>query len=142
MNNMKPTQIMILGGGVLLLIGSFLDWFSFGPFGANAYDSDFFGLTGILILLLSIELIAVSAIQAFAPQVNLPEKLLGYSLAQLTTVAALAAFLTAFGQWFRSNSAFGVFLAGIGAGVALAGAIWEQQQGASATGGHAKPTTF
>jgi hypothetical protein len=142
MNNMKPTQMMILGGGVLLLIGSFLDWFSVGPFGANAYDSDLFGLTGILILLLSIELIAVSAIQAFAPQVNLPEKLLGYSLAQLTAVAALAAFLTAFGQWFRSNSAIGVFLAGIGAGVALAGAIWEQQQGASSTGGNANPTTF
>lgn len=141
MNNIKPTQLMVLGGGALLLVGSFLDWYSVGPFGANAYDGDFFGLTGILILLLSIELIGVAALQAFAPQVNLPERLLGYSLSQLTTVAALAAFLTAFAQWFRSNSAIGVFLAGIGAAVALAGAIWEQQ-GSPAGGGDAKPTTF
>lgn len=141
MNNMKPSQLMILGGGVLLLIGSFLDWFSVGPFDANAYDTDFFGLQGILILILSVELIGVAAVKAFAPQVNLPERLLGYSLAQLTTVAAVAAFLTTFGQWFRDNSAFGVFLAGIGAAVALAGAVWEQQNPAAASGG-GQPTTF
>lgn len=136
MNSIKPTQLMVLGGSALLLISTFLDWRGV----SNAYESFFFGLQGILILLLCVEMITVSAIQAFAPQVNLPEKLLGYSVPQLTAVAAIAAFLTTFGQWFSEGTEIGLFLAGIGAGVAVAGAVWEMM--GTPASGNANPTSF
>ena len=87
---LRPGQITALVGGVIILISTFLDWFGFGPIGFSVYEGDLFGFTGIILLLLSLDIIATTAIRAFAPQVNLPKQILGFSLDELTLAAGFA----------------------------------------------------
>ena len=39
MDNLKTTQIMAMIGGAVLLLSTFLDWFSVGNFGENGWDT-------------------------------------------------------------------------------------------------------
>ena len=122
MDNIKPAALVTMAGGVLLLISTFLDWAGFGPIGWSAYDGDLFGLNGIFMLIIALVAIAIPAIQNFAPAVNLPARVMGLSLNELTMMLGFAALVYTFSLWFWSPSQSGVILAAIGAAAIDVGA--------------------
>lgn len=129
--NLRPGQIAALVGGVLILISSFVSWWGFFGFSVNAYNGDLFGFTGIFLLVLSLDIIVVTAIQAFAPQVNLPERVLGFTLNELTLFAGFAAFVWGFSIAFLDGSKGGTLLCALGGIVVVVGAVLEQRAVAS-----------
>ncbi len=129
---MKPGAIAMLVGGVIILLSTFLDWFGFsGFFGVNAYSGDFLGFTGILLLLLSLDIIAVTAIRAFLPDVKLPDQLLGFSMNELSLMAGFASFVWGFSLAFQDGSQEGTLLCALGGIVVVVGAILEQKDEAT-----------
>jgi hypothetical protein len=122
----------MLGGGVLIFLSTFLDWLGFGPFGFNAYSGDAFGFTGILLLVLSLEIIVVTAIGSFAPDVSLPDELLGFTMNELTLLAGFAAFVWGFSITFLEGNQEGTLLCALGGIAVVAGAIIEQKEEAVA----------
>lgn len=136
MNDLKPGPILMLGGGILLLLSSFLDW---GP-GANGFETDVFGLLGIFTLVIGVGAAGIGGATAFAPQVNLPSHILGFTLPQFVGALAFSAFIWLFGYQFADFSEIGVSLGWIGAVVTIAGAIVTDLQAAPAGGG--STTTF
>jgi hypothetical protein len=136
----RPGTIAILAGGVLLLISTFLDWVGFGPVGFSVFEGDRFGLAGIFLLLISLAVTASTAIATFAPQVSLPEQLLGFSRNQIVLVLGFAAFVYGFSVTFAQNSEFGAILAWIAAAAIVVGAFLEEKAAPSADSG--PPRTF
>ncbi len=131
---------MMLGGGALLFISSFLNWFKFGPFSQSGLDTDITGLQGIVILLIGAGVAAVAAIRAFAGgSVKLPEAIVGLTLNQVILILGFAAFLMMFGLQFANNTSIGVVLGWIAAAVVVAGAVMEDRAPAT---GSAPPTEF
>jgi len=137
-NNVKPGAMMMLGGGALLFISSFLNWYKFGPFTQSGIDTDLTGLQGIVILLIGADIVAVTAIRSFAADsVKLPERVLGLTLNQSMLLLGFAAFLMMFGLQFADNTSIGVFLGWIGAAVVVAGVVMEDRSPATGS----TPTT-
>jgi hypothetical protein len=129
MDNMKPGAIAMLAGGALLLVASFLDWQSFGPFGFNAWDR---GLTGLFLLVISGIAIAVPAISTFAPQVSLPSDILGMSPVRVATLLGLSAFLLSFCLLFQIEGfAIGSILAVVASAAIVVGGYLDENQGSS-----------
>lgn len=136
-NGIKPSTIMMIGGGVLLFIASFLDWVSFGPVGFNGWETDGFGLHGIFVAIIGAAVAIGVALTTFG-NVSLPTNVLGFSLNQVYLVVSFAAFLIMFGNQFRSDTDIGVLLGWIAAAVMTAGAFMEEQSPA----GSSPPTQF
>lgn len=138
-NQLKPSTIMMIGGGAVLFIASFLDWRD-TPFGSN---TDFIGLQWLFTLLIGAGVAALVALSAFA-KVKLPEQVLGFTLTQLYAALGLAAFLITFGQQFAEQPGVGIILGWIAAGVLTGGAVWELLQGGngSAPRSSTPPTPF
>lgn len=137
-NQLKPSTIMMIAGGALLFIASFLDWRD-TPFGNN---TDFIGLQWLFTLVIGAGVAALVALSTFA-NVNLPEQILGFSLTQLYAALGLAAFLITFGQQFAEQPGVGIILGWISAGVLTGGAVWELLQGnGSAPRSSTPPTPF
>lgn len=123
--NFRPGQIALLAGGALIFISTFLDWFGFGSFGASAYEGDLFGFTGIFLLLLSVGIIALTAIAVFAPQVNLPDQVLGFSMNELALMAGFASLVWGFSMAVRDGSKGGTLLCAVGGVAVVVGAFLE-----------------
>lgn len=142
----RPGAIAMLAGGVLLLISTFLDWIGALGEGINVYNSgvegarNIYGLAGIFLLLISLAVIAVTAIRTFAPQVNLPSNILGFSMNQVVLILGFAAFVYGFSLTFVSNSKFGAILAWISAAAIVVGAFLEEKAAPTADAG--PPRTF
>lgn len=136
MNDLKPGPILMLGGGVLLLLSSFLDW---GP-STNGFDTDVFGLLGIVTLLIGVAAAGIGGATAFAPQVKLPQNILGFTIAQFVGALSFSAFIWLFGFQFADFSEIGISLGWIGAVVAIAGAIVTDLQANPSSSG--STTTF
>ncbi len=119
MDTSNPAPLLQLGGGVLIALGTILDW---GP-GIGGLNTDFNGLFGIIALLIGIGLAAVGAIRAFSPSTSLPDQIAGLSLDQLGFIEALAVFIFAFSLLTESGTKIGLHLTWIGAAVALVGVI-------------------
>ena len=129
MDNVKPGALAMIVGGALLLIGSFLDWQSFFGFGQSAWDR---GLLGFFLLVIAAIAIAVPAIQSFAPQVNLPNDILGMSMIKIATLVGISAFLISFGLLFIFEGfQIGSILATLGSGaIVVGGHLLENDGGA------------
>ncbi|MCB0994428.1 MAG: hypothetical protein KDB21_05015 [Acidimicrobiales bacterium] len=135
-NQIRPGALAIAGGGALILIASFIDWFVI----FSAWENRIFGLVGLLLLLVAAILIAVPLIRMFAPQVSLPERVVGFTLNQLMLALGFAVFVFGFSWMFADGSEFGCILAWIGGAVAVAGAFLEDKAGAApVSGGPARP---
>lgn len=126
----RPGQIAALAGGVLILISTFLDWVGAFGFGFNVYEGDIFGFTGILLLLLALDIIVTTAVRAFAPQVNLPKQLLGFSMDELTLAAGFAAFIYGLSMATTDSSQSGTLLCALGGLAVVVGAFLELRSGA------------
>lgn len=129
MDTSNPGPLLLLGGGVLIALGTILDW---AP-SVSGLDTDINGLFGIIALLIGISLAAVGAIRAFSPSTSLPNDIAGFTLDQLGFAESLAVFLFAFSLITEDGTKIGVHLTWIGAAVAIAGSILSMRSSDAGT---------
>ena len=144
MNNTKlsPANIVILAGGVVILIGSFLDFYkaksvTIGGFtvhasgGGNAWGSGSF-LIATLPAILGVVMAAQVAVSAFASGVSLPERVLGLTWTQVHLALGFQAAIMMIAFLIRSKGPldFGVgfWLMLIAAIALLVGAIMRTRE--------------
>jgi hypothetical protein len=139
-NDIKPSTLMLIGGGVVLLLGTFLDWVSvdsgFGDFGANAWDTDFFGLLGIVAALIGLVIGGSVAARQFG-NMTMPGLPFGFTHAQLHIVLSLFAVIITIGFVIRGDVGIGLWLSTLASIVMIVGAVME----ANETAGDATPPT-
>ena len=124
MDNATPSTWAMLAGGAVLFIATFLDWQSFGGFGTNAWDR---GILGLFLIVIAGIAIAVAVIQAFAPQVQLPQEILTFTPTQAATALGAASFLISFGLLFQFEGfAIGSILAVLGSAAIVVGGVLDQ----------------
>ena len=133
---------MLLAGGAVLFLTSFLDWYSidtaFGSASANAWDTDAFGLLGILVALMGLAVAITVGLATFAGT-KLPTDILGFSWNTIYVMFGFACSVVTVGFLFRGEVGIGLILGLIGALVMLAGAFMESQATARPAG---PPTAF
>jgi len=129
MDTSNPAPLLMLGGGVVVALGSILDWRDFGlGNGLSGLSFDNMGLFGLIVLLAGIALAAVGGIRAFAPQTSLPSALAGFTLDQLLFFLGVTVFLWSFALIAADATAIGVHLTWIGAAVAVAGLVLSMRK--------------
>lgn len=136
-NGIKPSTIMLIGGGALLFVSTLLDWFSSGAFGYNGWETRAYGLQGIFVAAIGVIVALGVALTTFG-NVSLPDALVGFTRNQLYLILSFAAFLIMFGLQFATGTDIGVLLGWIAAAVMTAGAFMEEQS----AGSGASPTQF
>lgn len=119
MDTSKPGPLLMLVGGVLMIIGSFLDW---RP-GTSGISTDSLGLLGILTLLFGLGLAVKGGIKAFAPETELPEEVGGLSTDKISVFLSATIFLWTFGMISGDFVEFGIHLTWIGAAIATVGGV-------------------
>lgn len=117
----------MLAGGAVLLISTFLDWqkvdFGIASASANAWDR---GLSGFFLLIIAGIAIAIAGITAFAPQVDLPGQVMGYTLTQVVMLLGASAFVFSFCMLFAFEGfQIGTILAVLSSAGVAAGAYME-----------------
>jgi hypothetical protein len=133
---------MLIAGGAVLLIASFLKWRDlFGSDSEGGLSTDFTGLQGIFCLLIGGAIAVLAALQTFG-NVNLPARVLGFTWNQIYLMFGLAAFLMTFALQFAESTAFGITLAWIASAVIVAGAFMELQHEGRSVGGTTPPKPF
>ncbi len=142
-NDIKPSTIMLIAGGAVLLISTFLDWLSFGSgnfsVGASGWNTETNGIQGILVAVIGLAIAGGVAARQFGG-VSLPDRILGMDHNQLHLALGFAAFLITFGLQFRSGAAIGVLLGWVASAVIVAAAVMDMKAGDSASA--APPTQF
>jgi hypothetical protein len=131
---LSPANIVILAAGVVMLIGSFLDFYSFSsPDGTSSFNAwsggRGFGIFGIatVVVLCGIVMAAQVGITTFANGMNVPDQVLGLSWDQIHLALGFqaAVMMLAFLARSKGPLAFGTLSFGIGfwfmllAGIAL-----------------------
>jgi len=135
-NDIKPSTMMLIGGGIVLLLGTFLDWFSvdggefFGDLSANGWDTDLFGLLGIVCAAIGLIIGGGVAARQFG-NVNMPTPPMGFSHAQLHIMLSLMAAVITIGFVFRGEVGIGLWLSTVAAIVMVVGSVMEDKEGSS-----------
>lgn len=131
--NAKPGVLMMIGGGALMFIGTFLDWLGFGPGAISGTEVDYFGLQGVFVLVMGAGIAALGVIRGFAPQVALPDSVGGIAIDRIVVIFGLAAFLVGFSLMFAELDAeIGLFAVWIGGALAVAGGTIESRAASAA----------
>lgn len=129
MDNASPATWATLVGGAVLFVSTFLAWQSAGGFSLNAWDR---GILGLFLIVIAGIVMAVSGIQAFAPQVQLPSEFLTFTPNQAVTALGAVSFLISFGLLFQLEGfAIGSILAVLASAAIVAGHFLDQGTGAS-----------
>ena len=124
-NKLSPAGIVILGAGVVMLIGSFLDFYSYAGFGFNAWSgAQGFGIFGIatVVVLCGIVMAGQVAVATFASNVSLPDRVLGLTWDQIHLALGFQAALMMLAFLIRAKggASFGIgFWFMLLAGIAL-----------------------
>lgn len=136
MENLKPSQMMHIGGGVLIVLSTFLSWWSVseGSFSAsaNAWSTDSYGIMGILLFAIGVVLAGGGIMAATGNDENMPDEVVGLSRNQLHLALGFAAFVPTFGFQFAQQTGIGIPLGWIGAVLVMASAVMEQNESAEA----------
>jgi len=140
-NNVTPPQIIIMAAGAVMLIGSFLDFFS----GQNAWSS---GALPIITLAawIGIAMAVIIALQAFA-NVKLPDRVLTFTWPQLHLVLAVYAALLML-SWLllkvpgSLDRGAGFWLMFLGAAGLVVGAVMMRNESPASAGPSSPPTQF
>lgn len=142
MDNVRPSQWVVLASGALLFIFSFFELAedgdsSWGDFGVQTFPA----LIGLIIA-------GVVAAIAFG-DVDLPEPILTFSVRQILVVLALTAVLIEVGYLLTlmlsdfGDPGIGLWLGSLAAIGLIVGAVMEQMDSPAASGGApAAPTPF
>lgn len=143
MDDVRPSQWVVLASGALLFFFSFLDLFDvFGETGSSWKQFGIFTWPALLGLLCA----AVTAAVVFG-KVSLPSEILTFSVNQLLTVAAFTAVLIEVGMLVLAllsdfyDPAIGLWLSVLAAIGLLAGTVMEQEGGATSPRAAATPPT-
>lgn len=124
MDNIKPSTWLLMGGGIVLLLSTFLDWVSVGPFGANAWDTEFFGLLGIYCAIIGLIIGGGIALRQFG-NVNMPDQIMGFTHEQIHLIGAEFALLITIGLLVRGDVGIGLWLGLLGSAAMMAGAVMD-----------------
>ncbi len=135
-SKVTPPVILILVGGGLVLIGSFLDFVSSGSFGVSAWDGDFvpFPVT-IIPVLCGVAMAVHIGLTTFA-SVNLPDKVLGLGWIQIhlalafQAVALMVTFLIV--EKGGADIGIGLWLMLIASILLIVGAVMRERESAPA----------
>ena len=126
-SKLTPGQIVIVAGGAVALIGSFLAWVDVSGFTANAWDDNLFP-TYTWPAIFGVAMAAIVLLTTFA-NVSLPARPLGFTWEQIFLVLGAFAALITF-SFLIAGEEFGIgfflsFLAAIGL---LVGAVmvWRE----------------
>jgi len=142
-NDIKPSTIMLIAGGAVLVLSTFLDWLSFGSgsfsVGVSGWNTETSGILGILVALIGLAIAVGVGLRQFST-VSIPDQVLGFDSNQLHLALGFAAFLVTFGLQFRSGAGIGVLLGWIASAVIVAAAIMDTRTGDSSAA--APPTQF
>ena len=136
--NVRPSVWLQLGGGVVLFLATFFNWFGSGSYGVNAWKTDSFGLLGIFVAVMAAATAVLVGLTTFAGT-KLPDQVLGLSWSQIYLMFAFTCTVVTLGFLFASNVKAGVFLGLVGSVAMLAGAVMDLRQPAAAP---APPTSF
>jgi len=139
-NNIKPSTIMLIAGGAVLVLSSFLEWndrFAFS--GSSGWETDLYGIQGIVVALIGLAIGGGVALTKFA-NVSMPERILGFDHDQLHLVLGFSAFLITFSLQFQTGASIGILLGWIASAVIVAGAYIDIQAAGGASSG--PPTQF
>ena len=128
MDNLKPSQLMHIGGGALILICTFLDWFG----SSSGWDTDGFGLLGILFAAIGAILLGGGLMSATGNDESLPDEVLGLSRNQLHLTLGITVFVSLFGLQFSDFSEIGITIGWIGGALVIASSIMEQNESTAA----------
>jgi hypothetical protein len=136
--NPRPSIWMLLAGGVVLFISSFLDWFGSGSYGINAWETEYFGLIGILVALMGLATALGVGLATFAGT-KLPPAVLGFTLDQIYLIFGFTSTVITLGFLFAGQVKFGLILALLASVAILVGGFLENQATAKPAG---PPTAF
>ena len=128
MDTSNPGPLLMLGGGVLMALGSILKWGG----DQSGISLDAIGLLGIVALVSGLFIALVGAIGAFDLSIGLPEEVAGFRLIQIAIADALTVFLWTFGLITSDGTKFGLHLTWIAALAALVGGVLTDRSGSSA----------
>ena len=132
---LSPGNLVILVAGAVMLIASFLAFnkLSIGPFSRSysAWSSHYF-LIATIPALIGIVMAAQVALATFAPQVKLPDQVLGLTWTQIHLVLGFQATIMMLAFLIQDTSVLskgiGLFLMLIAAIALLVGAVLRMQQ--------------
>jgi hypothetical protein len=118
----KPTlgQTLVMAGGALMFIWGFLDWFSGGGTGANAFSGNTvpgLRLTGSWVPLLSLSIAILMAIKVFGDV--LPDEVWDFSWQQLSLIVGAFDTLITFGFLVANRNLGGLAHLNLGIGLIL-----------------------
>jgi len=132
---------MLLAGGAVLFISTFLDWLSVGPFSQSGWSTDAYGLTGIFVAIIGLAVAGGTAATTFA-NVSLPDEILGFTRDQVYCVLGLSAFLITFGLQFGNSTGIGILIGWLASAAVVAGAFIDMQASGSGSAPAAPPSQF
>ena len=142
-NDLEPSTIMLIAGGAVLFISTFLDWFSIGEggfsYGANAWEVNAFGFLGIFCAAIGVVVGGGVAASNFG-NVSMPDRMLGFNHDQVHLILSSFALLVTVGLLFRGDVGIGLILGLLASGVMVAGSFMAMQPADG--NGDAPPTQF
>jgi hypothetical protein len=164
LSKLKTSDWVIGVSAIVLLISSFLDWFTAdigggdafisGSVSANGWDLDAWPLWVGLPVLIGLAMLAIVAVRAFSPQTELPQLPIGWGQALffagvLSAVLVLLKFLIGEdagsypGVDIDVSRSLGIFLALLATiGLAAGGFLQWQDEKSGTSAGTAPPTPF
>lgn len=140
MDRMTTAQKIGVGGGVLLLVASFLPWYSvslggFGSFSVKAWDAGFLAWGGVVAGIAGAVLLAMKAMGTGNVQAG------GFASEQIAMILGGASVVLIVLRLVTESSAvsFGLFLGLVGAALVAYGA-WTQMKASGMTVTPGRPT--
>lgn len=125
MDNLKPTQMMLIGGGAVLFLSTLLAWRSREGFDSiGGWSVSRFGFLGVFIGLIGLAIAIGVASQAFGT-VSLPDRILSLDHDQLHLLLGVTAFVVTFGQQFADDFGIGIVLGWLASGTIVAAAVMD-----------------
>jgi len=118
-NDIKPSTLLLVGGGIALFVSTFLDWTSGASI--NGWSTENFGTMGIVLAAISLGL-TISVISTTFGELTAPESILGFSQDQLNLVLGLIPFFMLFPVEFIDNTGTGILIGWLASVAIIAGA--------------------
>jgi hypothetical protein len=129
-NRSQPTpgEWVIIAAGAVMLIASFLDFVSVGPFGENVWGNGFFPIATLMVVYGVV--MALQIVLTRFANVNLPDRVAGFTWEQVHLVLGVFAALMAI-AWLVTDTidkAIGFWLIFLGSIALAVGAFMLQRE--------------